>query len=80
MWTGKIKTFLERLFNRLKRVLVTQTLGLSLKGMKQKGLVSCVLCRFLHLLKTDFNFYVVLTYIKKLHNIYLKALHMNRAR
>lgn len=60
--------------------MVTQTLGLSLKGMKQKGLVSCVLCRFLHLLKTDFNFYVVLTYIKKLHNIYLKALHMNRAR
>ena len=48
--------------------------------MKQKVLVSCVLCRFLHLLKTDFNFYVVLTYIKKLHNIYLKALHMNRAR
>ena len=47
--------------------------------MKQKGLVS-LSRRKHHLLKTDFNFYVVLTYTKKLHNIYLKVVHMNRAR
>lgn len=78
MWTGKIKTFLERLFNRLKKSLGNTNTRIVIKRYETEG--SCVLCRFLHLLKTDFNFYVVLTYIKKLHNIYLKALHMNRAR
>lgn len=73
MWTGKIKTFLERLFKRLKK-------SLGNTNTRVLCLVSCVLSRFLHLLKTDFNFYVVLTCIKKLHNIYLKALQMNRAR
>lgn len=53
-----MKTFLERLFSRLKRDLASQTLGLSLKGMKQKGLVS-LFKRKHHLLRTDFNFYVV---------------------
>ena len=47
--------------------------------MKQKGLASLSKLKH-HLLKTEFNFYVVLTYTKKLHNIYLKALHMNRGR
>ena len=47
--------------------------------MKQMALVS-LSKRKHHLLKTDFNFYVVLKYTKKLHNICLKALHMNRAR
>lgn len=47
-------------------------------GMEHKGLVSLSKHKQ-HLLKTDFNFYVDLTYIKKCHNIYLKALHMNRA-
>ena len=77
MWTVKIKTFLERLFNRLKKSLGNTNTRIVIKRYETEGSCQCLvsLSKRKHL-----NFYVVLTYTKKLHNIYLKALHMNRAR
>lgn len=42
MWTGKIKTFLERLFKRLKKSLGNTNTRIVIKRYETEG--SCVLC------------------------------------